>query len=98
MVDVESNFLETRLSQFFIRFRYAEVFFILALKKCFNYFLQILLGTNPILNLHMNLITNIPFLDLNVSFCSGKLKTDVHAKYMDMHNIYITYYVMHPNY
>lgn len=32
--DVESKFLETQLFQFLIWFRYAEVFFILDLKKC----------------------------------------------------------------
>ena len=58
-------------------------------QKSFSYFSPILTTTNPILNLYMSLKGHISFLDLNVSFCDGKLTTDLQVKHTDNRHQYL---------
>ena len=50
----------------------------------------------PISNLHMSLIKNTSFLELNVSLCDRKLTTYLHVKPTDR-NQYLNYTSAHPN-
>ena len=99
MDDIESKYLETQSLQPLIWFRYIDdVFFIWAHEE---EKLQLFCTDLNNYNLHIKFTyefnkEHILFLGLNVSFCDGKLTTDLHVKPTDTHQ-YLHYKSAHTN-
>ena len=88
MDDVESKFIETQSFVFFI-WTHGEEKLQLFLRDLNNY--------NPHIKFTYEFHKeHISFLDFKVSFCDGKLTTDMHVKPTDRHQ-YLHYTSAHPN-
>ena len=99
MDDVESKFIETQSLQPLIWFRYIDdLFFIWTHgEEKLQLFLRDLNNYNPHIKFTYEFHKeHISFLDFKVSFCDGKLTTDMHVKPTDRHQ-YLRYTSAHPN-
>ena len=99
MDDVESKFLQTQSLQPLIWFRYIDdMFFICTYgEEKLQFFLTDLNNYNPHIKFTYEFNKeHISFLNLNVSFCDGKLTTDLHIKPTDRHQS-LHWTSAHPN-
>ena len=96
--DVENKFLETQSLQLLIQFWYIDdLFFQTHGEEKLQLFLTNLNNYNPYIKFTYGFNKeHILFLNVIVSFCDGKLTTDLHAKLTDSHQ-YLHYTPAHPN-